>query len=917
MSARSHHINININMENTMTGPSLPFCDHLHYVKYRSEGESYDGYAKRISVALSDDYQHEQVLYDITRNMRFMPAGRIQAWAGSPKVVTPYNCLGRDTLILTREFGMFPIGELEDQFVTVMDGAGSWVKTKVESFGEQNLFNIRFTNGRKSKSIMATMEHGWISDGKRTTTGSVKSVDFMTALKNESADYRLGVVHGIVYGDGSATSDGGFNLRVCSDHEDICPWFEGYPTSNPPSANGDPYFYFYGKNAHCDMKALPSIGSSDQYLLGFIRGWLAADGCVSIQPEVTICGDAQEKSWLEQFGPIAGFYITGSSTLAVETNYGVRNKRSLNIRFDLRSISSADILIKRKADRLKAITDTSWRVAELSSEKAMLDKVFCVQVPTTNSFVIEGGLLSGNCFVSPTIHDSFVDGPKLAGEDMRSVSIMDAARLAAQTMRQGGGIGYDFSTLRPAGDMIWGVRAKTDGPIAFMPIFDAVCQATSSAGDRRGAEMGVMRCDHPDIMKFIVMKKNNKFLTGFNVSVGVTDELMEAVARNGTFDLRFNGRVYETVDARELWALIMDTTWQWAEPGVLFLDTINRQNNLWYCETIAATNPCGEQPLPPYGACLLGSFAVPKYLKRDLAGWYFDWDQFIADIPQVVRMMDNVIDKANYPLPQQREEATSKRRMGLGVTGLANALEAMGMPYGSIQFVTFETKLLNVLRDEAYRASIELAKEKGAFKLFDADKYLASGHNKNLPDDIKDGIRKYGIRNSHLTSIAPTGTISFTADNMSGGIEPVFAWETERPVDMPGGKQIVTVQDYAVSQLDVYGKTTASVTIEEHMAVFLAAATRVDSAVSKTVNVDKHVKFEDFMGIYQTAFEGGAKGLTTFNKDGKRFALLKDKDGDDRAPTAPECPADIPLMPAIMEGSTCTFDPVTGNRNCE
>lgn len=899
-----------------MIGPSLPFCDFLHATKYRSEGETYEGYAKRLALALSDDYQHEQAIFEIASNMRFMPAGRIQAWAGSPKVVTPYNCLGGDTLILTREFGMVPIRDFEDQFVTVLDGNGVWVKTKVESFGEQNLFAVRFTNGRKSKTIMATMEHGWVSNGERVLTGFIKSVDFAAAPKNESADYKLGVVHGLVYGDGSATNDGGFNIRVCSDHEDVCHWFKGYPTSNPPSANGDPYFYFYGDNAHCDMKALPSIGSSDEYLLGFIRGWLAADGCVSNQPEVTLCGDAHEKAWLEQFGPIVGFYVTGSSTLAAETNYGFRNKRSLNIRFDLRSICTSDILISRKASRLKTIEDTSWRVAELSSEKSSYEKVFCVQVPTTQSFVIDGGILSGNCFVSPTIHDSFVDGPK-GSDDMRSVSIMDAAKLAAQTMRQGGGIGYDFSTLRPGGDMIMGVRAKTDGPIAFMPIYNAVCQATSSAGERRGAQMGVLRCDHPDIMKFITMKTNNDFLKGFNVSVGVTDELMEAVARNGTFDLRFGGRVYQTVDARELWDLIMKTTWDWAEPGVLFLDTINRENNLWYCETIAATNPCGEQPLPPYGACLLGSFAIPKYLVRDLAGYYFNWPLFIADIPHVVRMMDNVIDKANYPLPQQREEATSKRRMGLGVTGLANALEAMGMPYGSIPFVTFETKLLNVLRDEAYRASIELAKEKGAFKLFDPERYLASGHNKKLPDDIRDGIRKYGIRNSHLTSIAPTGTISFSADNMSGGIEPVFALETERPVDMPGGKQVVTVKDYGFNFLGVSGRTTAQVTIEEHMAVFLAAATRVDSAVSKTVNVDKHVKFEDFMGIYQTAFEGGAKGLTTFNKDGKRFALLKDKDGDDRAPTAPECPADIPLMPAIMEGSTCTFDPVTGKRNCE
>lgn len=898
-----------------MVGPVLPFSEHLHYTKYRGEGETFEGFARRISVALSDDYQHEQAIYEMTLAMRFMPAGRVQAWAGSPKIVTPYNCLGGDTLILTREFGMVPIGDFEDQFVTVLDGNGVWVKTKVECFGEQNLFSIRFTNGRKSKTLMATIEHGWISNGERVTTGFVKKVDFAVAPKNESVDYRLGVVHGLVYGDGSATDDGGFNLRVCSDHEDVCPWLEGYPTSNPPSANGDPYFYFYGDNAHCDMKVLPDIGCSDEYLLGFIRGWIAADGCVSTQPEVTLCGDAQEKSWLEQFGPIVGFYVTGSSTLAACTNYGTRNKRSLNIRFDLRSISSNDILIRRKAERLKDIQDTSWRVAEVSSEKSSYAKVFCVQVPTTNSFVIDGGLLSGNCFVSPTIHDSFVDGPRDPRiDDMRSVSIMDAAKLAAQTMRQGGGIGYDFSTLRPAGDLIRGVRAKTDGPIAFMPVYDAVCRATSSAGERRGAQMGVLRCDHPDIKKFITMKTNNDFLRGFNVSVGVTDELMEAVARNGTFDLRFGGRVYETVDARELWDLIMRTAWDWAEPGVLFIDTINRMNNLYYCETIAATNPCGEQPLPPYGACLLGSLNLVKYLAHDSAGYYFDWPQLLADIPHIIRMMDNVVDKAIYPLPEQAEEARSKRRMGIGVTGLANALEAMGMPYGSLGFTTFETKLLNVIADECYRASIELAKEKGPFPLFDAEKYIAGEFIKRRPDDIRDGIRRYGIRNSHLLSIAPTGTISFAADNVSSSIEPVFALTTERPVDMPGGKQIVTVPDYGFRFLGVSGKTTAQVTVAEHLAVMLVAAERVDSAVSKTVNVDKHVKFEDFVGIYQTVYEGGGKGCTTFNKDGKRFALLTDKDQAVEEATEAQ---EAETLPTLLEGSICTFDPATGRRSCE
>lgn len=515
-----------------------------------------------------------------------------------------------------------------------------------------------------------------------------------------------------------------------------------------------------------------------------------------------------------------------------------------------------------------------------------------------------------NCYVSPTIHDSFVDGPKTAEDDLRSVSIMDAAKLAAQTMRQGGGIGYDFSTLRPAGDMIKGVRSKTDGPIAFMPVYDAICKATSSAGNRRGAQMGVLRVDHPDILRYVTMKNNNDFLNGFNTSVGVTDEFMEAVARKGTFNLRFGGKVYKTVDAAELWDQIMQSTYDWAEPGVLFIDTINKMNNLYYCETIAATNPCGEQPLPPYGACLLGSFNAVKYLVHVDGVWKFDMHRFIDDIGPVVRAMDNVIDKAIYPLPEQAEEAKSKRRMGLGITGLANALEAMGLPYGTAKFVAMEDTILRNLRDHAYIASVDLAKEKGAFPLYDEHLYPRSKFIETLPFHIQDMIVRFGIRNSHLTSIAPTGTISFAADNVSSSIEPVFALEQERPVNLPDGKQVLNIPDYGYRFLGVRGRTTAQVSVDDHLAVFLTAAKLVDSAVSKTINMDKRTSLTAFKTIYQRAYEGGAKGCTTFNKDGKRFALLTDKDAVSDATVGQD-------EATIAEGSTCFIDPVTGRKSCE
>ncbi|QAX98794.1 ribonucleotide diphosphate reductase subunit alpha [Pseudomonas phage PaTs-2] len=534
-----------------------------------------------------------------------------------------------------------------------------------------------------------------------------------------------------------------------------------------------------------------------------------------------------------------------------------------------------------------------------------------------------------NCYVSGTINDSFVDGEG---------SIMVRAAEAAATMRMGGGIGYDFSTLRPRGDLIRKLQSHSSGPISFMHIFDAICKCVASSGHRRGAQMGVMRVDHPDIEEFIHAKQPGKDvqplwdlvaelpegaqkqqlimslqqtlkLTGFNVSVAITDKFMECVASGEPFPLTFEGRTYREVDARALWDAIMRGTWDWAEPGVLFIDAINRMNNLWYCETIAATNPCGEQPLPPYGACLLGSFNLVKYIYKDGAGRFsFDWDQYREDIPQVVRAMDNVVDRAIYPLPQQKQEAKDKRRMGLGITGLANAAEALGHEYGSPAFLAFEAEVLDTLRDESYLASAHIAKVKGSFPKFDKDKYLQGQFIKTLREDVRDAIAKYGIRNSHLTSIAPTGTISLCADNVSSGIEPVFAYSFDRTVIEFSGPRVETVEDYGARVFGVRGKTCSRVTVQEHVAALTVAAQRVDSAVSKTCNVPSDISWEDFKNVYVSAWEGGAKGCTTFRLGGKRSGILVVKD-DGGEPEA-DAPAEEPA-------SQCRIDPATGRRECE
>jgi ribonucleoside-diphosphate reductase alpha chain len=499
-----------------------------------------------------------------------------------------------------------------------------------------------------------------------------------------------------------------------------------------------------------------------------------------------------------------------------------------------------------------------------------------------------------NCYVSMTIPDS-MDG------------IMQAAQEAAETMRLGGGIGYDFSTLRPSGDLIKSLDSKSSGPISFMGIFDAICKTISSAGHRRGAQMGVLRVDHPDIEEFINAKSNTHNLTAFNVSVGITDKFMQAVASRSTFDLVFEGRVYKTVDAEALWNDILRKTWDWAEPGILFIDRINEKNNLWYCETIAATNPCGEQPLPPYGACLLGSFNLTQYVVRDndqgRDTFWFDYEKFKHDIPNIVRAMDNVIDVAIYPLPQQEQEAKSKRRMGLGVTGLANTLEVLGHPYGSDSGVEVTRKILSVLRDTCYRTSIALSIEKGRFPLFD-EKILDSGFYKTLPESIREDVRKYGIRNSHLLSIAPTGTISLSADNVSSGIEPVFSLYYDRTIQTYEGPKVERVTDYGYRVWGVKGKTADKCSVFDHVRMLCVASEYVDSACSKTCNVGDEVTWGEFKDVYWQAYAGGASGCTTFRASGKRFGiLLASKDEEVAEPTA--------------EGGACYYDPATGIKTCD
>ena len=851
-----------------------------------------------------------------------------------------------------------------------------------------------------------------------------------------------------------------------------------------------------------------------------------------------------------------------------------------------------------------------------------------------------------NCYLSGTISDSYVDGPG---------SIMQRAHEAAGTMRMGGGIGYDFSTLRPRNDPIRKLQSISSGPCSFIRIYNEVGLATCSAGHRRGAQMGVLRVDHPDITEYIRLKQNPTELTGFNLSIAVTDEFMDAALSDKPFELRFNETPYREINAADLWEMIMRSTWDWGEPGVIFIDRVNQLNNLWYCETIAATNPCfaagtlittdkgafpieqlvgkttniwnglswqsvdnfritghdqkmlkitlhdgssvrtteahtfiledgsrlradqlrvghylalsnveydgeidvegayikgflvgdgslkrdrepklylyepkyvcrerlltsaseishvdvrtnaienlgfmhqntgrqqrlsmsglpprardlrpwcqeykdhlpdeifrwnrrskcefiagvfdsdgtvmdssngfgyqissisqnflcdlqtllksigvrskislshlsgskslpggtyqvkdlwrltisqaasvrlaeqvtfsrlishaqrvlkykvasragkiveitpdgidelvycctvnnrhsvalgigivtgqcGEQPLPPFGACLLGSFNLTRYLtsqpgprEANKPNWALDLDQLKSDIPFVVRAMDNVIDRTRYPLSEQRAEAITKRRMGLGITGLANALEAAGKPYGTKEFLDSEDEILSLIATESYRASAELAKEKGPFPLFDAERYLEGEFVRTLPDDVRDLISKHGIRNSHLTSQAPTGTISLCADNISSSIEPLFRHRYSRPIFTPDGVSTENLEDYGVAFLGTLGRESDEISASEHLGVLVTAQSRTDSAVSKTVNMDgSKMPWDEFKSIYRFAWEHGAKSCTTMNSSGKRAGLFQVETKEE------------PALPT----SACSIDPLTGRMEC-
>lgn len=552
-----------------------------------------------------------------------------------------------------------------------------------------------------------------------------------------------------------------------------------------------------------------------------------------------------------------------------------------------------------------SLDDTFWRVAraaaavEKGGEKAREKWAARFHDAIADyGFLPAGRILAGagtgravtlfNCFVMGRIDDDLS-------------AIFENVREAALTMQQGGGIGHDFSTLRPSGALVMSIGADASGPVSFMDVWDAMCRTIMSAGARRGAMMATLRCDHPDIEAFIDAKAQPGRLRNFNLSVLVTDAFIAAVKADQPWNLTFEGKIYRTVSARALWSRIMHATYSYAEPGVIFIDRVNAGNNLSYCETISATNPCGEQPLPPYGACLLGSINLAHLIEHPFTlNASIDAGRLDERVRIAVRLLDNVVDVSNYPLQAQRDEAQAKRRIGLGITGLADALIFSGLRYGTPEAAARAAGWMAAIQRSAYLASAELAAEKGPFPLFDRDAFLASPNVERLDGDVKRAIAEHGIRNGCLTSIAPTGTISLLAGNVSSGVEPVFDYTYRRNIlQRDGTSKSEFVEDFAFR---LYRQTfgadapltgvfvkASEISPRAHLEMQAALQPHVDSAISKTINCDADIPFDEFESIYLDAHALGLKGCTTFRPNPVTGAILETS--EHASPPPPEASA--------------------------
>ncbi|HOL55183.1 MAG TPA: adenosylcobalamin-dependent ribonucleoside-diphosphate reductase, partial [bacterium] len=541
-------------------------------------------------------------------------------------------------------------------------------------------------------------------------------------------------------------------------------------------------------------------------------------------------------------------------------------------------------------DNISRVAKEAAKVEETEEKRREWEEKFYELMKDTK-FLPGGRILAGigtsmhqtlfNCFTLPVIDDS-IEG------------IFEAVKLNAIIHSLGGGTGANFSTIRPEGAEVKTKGGIASGPVSFMTVFDAETKTITTGNARKGANMGILNIDHPDIEKFITAKHTPGVLTQFNISVGITDEFISAVINDRDWELKFNGKVYRVVKARDLWDLIVRSAYDYAEPGIINLSTINRLNNLYYVENIQSTNPCGEQPLPPAGCCLLGSFNLTQFVMEPFTeNARFNLESLNKYVPVAVRLLDNIIEISEYPFPAYEEEEKTKRRMGIGIMGLGSTLAMLGLKYSSVEGRHQAEVIVKAIRDSAYQTSAILAKEKGPFKHFERDKYLEGEFIKRLPGEIRELIKENGIHNSHLISIAPTGTLSVVANNISSGIEPIFSLSYKRRVKMSSDSiqgdsfEEYEVMDYAYKlyrelkgdgPIPSYFETAYDIKPEDHLEMLKTISFYVDSSVSKTINVPRDYPIESFFNLFLSAMQGGVKGLTVYREGSREGILIREEE---------------------------------------
>lgn len=886
---------------------------------------------------------------------RAVPAGRILSNAGAEAykpAVSLINCLAGDTEVLTLEYGVTPIKKLVDKVVHVVNGAGKWSRVTFSSHGIQTTYPMEFArlnSSRNSVSLRATAGHRWILEDGRAVTTEFYLMDIPRGFNRfpnvrapqpkvkDKEQYSQGLLHGLVYGDGTkrvSEGDDVYQLDLISEKMElskkVTPILGFEP--NETTYGGNLGLRYTSIQSEIELKKVPTkeLSLDLDYIRGFFAGILATDGSVdrngNTACDILIYGDLALIQYLDKYLPTIGVQPTKIILFAKKgetTNFGKRRRDVYCIHVHPGSVSPSYVL--RSFHKSKYVTGSELNEGLLNTWKLLAveddpreEEVFCCEEPETHSFVLGCGLLTGNCTVSGKIEDSMD-------------SILSMLKESGLTLKAGCGIGYEWSTLRAKDSHVSGAGASTSGPLSFMDVYDKMCGTIASAGGRRGAQMGTFDVSHPDVVEFISAKREEGRLRKFNLSLLITDRFIEAVKNNEVWEFQWEGKpTGKSIPAQELWDLIMRSNYAFAEPGFLLIDRINKYNNLWFMEHIRATNPCGEQPLPPYGACLLGSLNLVNYVISPFTNPSFNWDLYRADIEVFTRLLDNVVEINGLPLAQQRTELLNKRRHGMGYFGLGSALTMMKMKYGSRESIEFTEKVSKNLALGSFLAGADLAKEKGeapALKamysreslkehlkynsnfayvgkkahkgrdLFLLSHYFDVWHDDTEGRHVLRQLVKHGSRFTHATSLAPTGTIALSVgNNASNGIEPSFSHFYTRNVIREGrnAKEAIDVYSYEYlayktlidtqatpvvgdltyenpHRLPTYFSSADTVTPEQHVDIQAAAQKWVDSSISKTINVPTDTPFDKFKDIYLYAHEKGLKGCTTFRFNPEAF----------------------------------------------